>query len=223
MTTLARLVQFARSAPFTVAAVTAFALGALLSAAHTAHAQSTPATMQPLRAGDGIKLKIFREPEMSGEFIVDERGIVVLPRLGDWSVRDIPADSVRTRLLGELTKYLRPEAIEINLFRRIAITGQVARPGLYPVDPAVTVAEAIILAGGRSRGADGDFVEIRDAAAREGPLLCPEDRVWDTEAGGNKQLHVPIQPWVRRNGLGAVSTALSIVGAISWIAFRLSR
>jgi protein involved in polysaccharide export with SLBB domain len=206
-----------------VVAVVLSAASLLPATTPSLHAQGAAATMQPLRAGDGIKLKIFREPEMSGEFIVDERGIVVLPRLGDWSVAAIPADSVRARLLGELTKYLRPEAIEISLFRRVAITGQVGRPGLYPIDPSVTVAEAIILAGGRAPRADGDFVEIRDAASSEGPLLCPEDRVWDTPVGGNKQLHVPIQPWVRRNGFVTFTSALSIVGTIALISLRFGR
>src|SRR6266704_165227 len=61
----------------------------LLARASAAHAQSssgpdamTGAISTVIRPGDVVRLRIWREPDLSGEFTVDETGTVVLPKLG---------------------------------------------------------------------------------------------------------------------------------------------
>ncbi|HZI73301.1 MAG TPA: polysaccharide biosynthesis/export family protein, partial [Gemmatimonadales bacterium] len=43
-----------------------------------------------VRPGDLIRLKIWREPDMSGDIAVDEAGVATLPRLGAWRVANLP-------------------------------------------------------------------------------------------------------------------------------------
>lgn len=180
-------------------------------------AQNTPvhaaAVSTALRPGDGLRVRIFREPELSGEFVVDERGVVVLPKIGEWAVTGVPADSLRPRLLDAYKKYLTTDAIEITPFRRIAVTGSVLRPGLYPIDPSLSIGDAIILAGGVAPNGKRGVVELRVSGAEVGTAVASEQRVWDSGAGGVQQLFVPQQSWLRRNLLATVSVVVSIVTA----------
>jgi protein involved in polysaccharide export with SLBB domain len=185
---------------------------------HGSHAQdvvsSQVATLGP---GDGLRLRIYREPDLSGEYVVDERGVVVLPKIGEWRVTGIPADSVRGAIRTALRQFLATESIEITPFRRVAVTGAVLKPGLYPVDPSMSVADALILAGGVAPIGKERVVELRVAGAQAGTRVSAEVRVWDTGAGGTRQLHVPLKPWTQRNGTLLVSLALSTVTAVGWI------
>ncbi len=185
---------------------------------HAIYAQQAPSPpMAILGPGDGLRLRIYREPDLSGEYVVDERGIVVLPKIGEWRVTGIPADSVRGAIRAALRQFLATESIEITPFRRVAVTGAVLRPGLYPVDPSMSVADALILAGGVAPIGKERVVELRVAGAQAGTEISAETRVWDTGAGGTRQLHVPQKPWVQRNGTLLVSLALSTVTAIGWM------
>jgi polysaccharide export outer membrane protein len=177
------------------------------------------ATLGP---GDGLRLRIYREPDLSGEYVVDERGIVVLPKIGEWRVTGIPADSVRGTIRAALRQFLATESIEITPFRRVAVTGAVLKPGLYPVDPSMSVADALILAGGVAPIGKERVVELRVAGAQTGTEISAETRAWDTGAGGTRQLHVPQKPWAQRNGTLLASLTISAVTAIGWI-IQISR
>ncbi len=204
-----------------VALCTWLALGAVLP--HESHAQQAPSPqLATLGPGDGLRLRIYREPDLSGEYVVDERGVVVLPKIGEWRVTGIPADSVRGAIRAALRQFLATESIEITPFRRVAVTGAVLKPGLYPVDPSMSVADALILAGGVSPTGKERVVELRTAGAQNGRKISAEMRVWDTGAGGTQQLHVPQKPWAQRNGTLLVSLTISAITAIGWI-IQISR
>jgi protein involved in polysaccharide export with SLBB domain len=187
------------------------------------HAQKAPypqvATLGP---GDGLRLRIYREPDLSGEYVVDERGVVVLPKIGEWRVTGIAADSVRGAIRAALRQFLATESIEITPFRRVAVTGAVLKPGLYSVDPSMSVADALILAGGVAPMGKERVIELRVAGSRNGTEISAETRVWDTGAGGTRQLHVPLRPWAQRNGTLLASLSISAITAIGWI-IQISR
>jgi protein involved in polysaccharide export with SLBB domain len=193
------------------AAVLTLALPMDTSGAQKAAAQRV-ATLGP---GDGIRLRIYREPDLSGEYLVDDRGVVVLPKLGEWKVNGVPADSVRAAVKSAYQKFLATESIEITPLRRVAVTGAVLKPGLYPVDPSMSVADALILAGGVAPTGKERVVELRVAGARTGAEIPAETRVWDTGAGGTSQLFVPQKPWAKRNGTLLASLAISATTAFA--------
>jgi hypothetical protein len=197
------------------------ALGVVLP--YGSHAQPAPSPqVATLGPGDGLRLRIYREPDLSGEYVVDERGVVVLPKIGEWRVTGIPADSVRGAIRAALRQFLATESIEITPFRRVAVTGAVLKPGLYPVDPAMSVADALILAGGVAPSGKTRVVELRTAGAPVGTEIPAETRVWDTAAGGTRQLFVPQKPWAQRNGTLLASLTISSITAIGWI-IQISR
>ncbi len=183
----------------------------------SAAASTTSSATRALRPGDGLRVRIFLEPELSGEFVVDERGIVVLPKLGELDVGNISADSVRPHLITAYKKYLTTDAIEITPFRRVAVTGAVLKPGLYPIDPSMSVGDAIILAGGVAPNGKRNVVELRLAGSDAGTEVASERRLWDSGAGGIRQLYVPPKSWIARNLTTTISVGLSLISAVAII------
>lgn len=170
-----------------------------------------------LRPGDVLRMRIFREPDLSGEFAVNEQGTVTLPRLGDLRLADWPADSIRPRLTIRYAEYLRDPVIEITLLRRVAIYGSVLKPGLYPVDPTMTVQDALALAGGASPDGKRDRVELLrggDRIMTDLSIGTPLDQV---ELQSGDQLYVPQRSWLSRNTwvvgsfLGATATVIAVM------------
>jgi polysaccharide export outer membrane protein len=52
-----------------------------------------------LRPGDLLRLKIWREPDLSGDFTVTEPGVVTLPRLGVLSVTGVPVAQLQAQVI----------------------------------------------------------------------------------------------------------------------------
>jgi protein involved in polysaccharide export with SLBB domain len=184
-------------------------------------AQARVTTLQP---GDGIRLRVIGADEvLSGEFTVDERLIVVLPKLGEWSVAGVPADSIRPRLLRALGEFLVTPSIEVTPYRRVAITGEVLKPGLYPVDAGMSVGDAVILASGTKPEAKEGVVERRRLGARKGSDVPLEVRVWDLGLLQTEQLVVPRRSWFSRNGFRTLTTIVSLTGSVAWVIVLLTQ
>jgi len=106
------------------------------------------ADKHPLIPGDAIRLAFWREPDFNGDYPVDENGSVVLPILGYRKVNGIPPADLKAILLDEYREQLRNQDVQITLLRRVRILGAVHEPGLYFVDPTMTLGDAVALAGG---------------------------------------------------------------------------
>jgi polysaccharide export outer membrane protein len=152
-----------------------------------------------LRPGDAIRLRIWLEPDLSGEFPVDQRGMTTLPLIGDFPVAAMPADSIRPELIRAYTRYLRNPAIEVTFLRRVTITGAVAKPGVYPVDPTMTVTDALALAGGPAPDGKRDRVELRRNKQRVKANLNEDASVANLALRSGDELYVPQKGWVSRN------------------------
>src|SRR5687768_13355357 len=94
------------------------ALFALLSATGAVAQTSVIARADIIGPGDVLKLRIWREPDMSGDFQVTSNGTVVLPRLGQVHVASIPSDSLQGILTEKYKVFLNNPSIEISLLRR---------------------------------------------------------------------------------------------------------
>jgi polysaccharide export outer membrane protein len=96
-------------------------------ASRNAAVTDTTAFAQP---GDVVRLKIWREPDMSGDYTVDASGIATFPRLGALQVSRMGADSLQRLLVAEYARFLRNPSVEVILMRRVRVVGAVRTPGL---------------------------------------------------------------------------------------------
>jgi protein involved in polysaccharide export with SLBB domain len=203
--------------------VMALLLLAVAAAVPAAGQEPTPPdTMDVLRAGDVVRLRVWREESFSGEFTVDQSGRVVLPRLGTVQAAGVPTDTLRERILDGLGRYLRNPSIDVVFLRRITIHGAVTRAGLYPVDPTMTVLDALALAGGARH--DGRLDQIRLIRDGEEIMRVPTTGVQLSELRirSGDQLVVPEQTWFRRN-TGLIATGISAAASLAIALLYISR
>lgn len=152
-----------------------------------------------LRPGDYVRVAVWREPDLSGEYQVDQRGYATFPKLGPVPVAALHPDSIRPRLLAEYAKYLVNPSVEVVPLRRVSVLGAVARAGLYPVDPTMTLADAVALAGGAAPDGKRDVVELRRGAEVVIAKLDVATPVSRTPLRSGDQLWVPQRSWLSRN------------------------
>ena len=187
--------------------------GATPTAATAASANSDAAANAILYPGDLVRLKIWREPDLSGDFGVDERGQAVFPKIGSVHVTDITTDSLRRLLIATYTQYLRDPSIEVTMLRRVTVLGAVKNPGLYPVDPTMTIADVLALAGGADPNGNQDKLELIRGGARQPVRFTERTPVGATAIRSGDELYLPERSWISRNGyiVGAMIGAAVIV------------
>src|SRR5690606_5535621 len=120
-----------------------------------------------LKPGDIVRVEIWREEDLSGEFKINELGLVTLPLIGEKDVNGLTIQQLRDQLIAEYRVQLQNPSIIVTPLRQVHVLGEVNLPGMYAVDPTVTLAGAIALAGGAS--GQGDLRRIR--IARDGAII----------------------------------------------------
>ena len=202
--------------------VTPFIVAALLGASHAA-AQARPA-MRPtisdsrvtaagaedaLRPGDVIRLQIWREPDLSGEFAVDEAGVAVLPKVGPMQVAAESAISLRAKIVSAYAAFLNHTSIGVTLLRRVQVLGAVRNPGVYPIDPTMTISDVLAIAGGATPEGDPNRLELIRAGSRIPGRIPRQSLVGESRVRSGDQIFVPERSWVRRNSGFLVGTGLT--------------
>jgi polysaccharide export outer membrane protein len=187
-------------------------IGICLLPAPVAQAQEPQAVSVPnhLEAGDRIRLRIWREPDMSGEYRVDADGTVVFPRLGSRRVTGKDPTALMEELVQEYGRLLRTPAVEITFLRRINVGGAVLRPAVYYIDPTMSVRDVLLEAGGATPLGRTDRIElVRDGEVIEAKLRY-DIPVVESPIRSGDQLYVPERGWLSRN----TNAAVGIGGAL---------
>jgi protein involved in polysaccharide export with SLBB domain len=96
----------------------------------------------------------------------------------------------------------------------VNVLGEVQKPGLYPVDPTVSLAGAVAMAGGTT--ALGDLHHIR--VLREGQVLAAKvaytRSLQDMDIRSGDQIFVERRGWFDRNSTFVVSALLSLTSIV---------
>ena len=168
--------------------------------------------------GDRVRVKVWREQLFSDEYTVDAAGQIVLPRVGPLTVAGLTIGTLQDTLRTRYAEYLRDPAVTVTVLRRVGLQGEVRTPGLYFVDPTVTLRDVIAQGGGLTEAANPSQVEIvrggrqvRLGGRREAAALG-ELRSGDAIVVGRRS-------WLSRNALAVVST-LGLVVSVGVQVFR---
>jgi protein involved in polysaccharide export with SLBB domain len=162
-----------------------------------------------LQPGDLVRLRIWREPDLSGEFVVDEDGVATFPKIGPYHVTTDSPESLKKKLLAQYEVYLRNPSIEVTIMRRINILGAVQKPGLYPIDATMTIADAVAAAGGPTPMGDPRKVELIRNGVRIAEALTTQTTIAESPLRSGDQLFVPERNFLVRNST-LVATVLSV-------------
>jgi polysaccharide export outer membrane protein len=182
---------------------------------------SMPRSESPsaLRPGDIVRIRIWRETEMSGDFPVNEAGIVVLPKLGDVSVAGRPPAVLAAEIRGAYAQSIAHNSIDVRFLRRVQVIGAVRTPGLYHADPTMSVGDVLALAGGPSSQGRTNRVELYRAGHRLSGDLSSLTLVGESSIQSGDQIVVPQKSWISRNpgvAIGAVGTSLAIIRLLAF-------
>jgi protein involved in polysaccharide export with SLBB domain len=141
-------------------------------------AATTADTSEDYKLGvaDKVRILVFDEPKLSGEFAVNANGAISFPLIGDVkavdrTTSDIGAE-IRTRLADG---YLRDPRVSIDVltFRPFYILGEVNKPGEYPYSTGLTALNAIATAGGFTYRAQRKRIFIKRAGTAAEEATAP--------------------------------------------------
>jgi polysaccharide export outer membrane protein len=124
-------------------------------------ATGTTAALPPgylIGAEDVLGVLFWREKDISGDVIVRPDGKITLPMLNDVQAAGLTTDELRAALTAAAAKYFEDPNVTVVVrqinSRRVFITGQIGKPGPYPLSQGLTVMQLIAVAGGLTEFAD---------------------------------------------------------------------
>lgn len=138
-----------------------------------------------LDAGDKLRVIVFGEMDLGGEYEVDGSGFVRLPLIGQLRAGGLAVNEFEDSMKAALEKgYLRDARVSVEVinYRPFYILGQVNKPGEYPYVNGMSVLNAVALAGGYTYRANETSVYIRRRGARE-ESLAPVDQMTRVQPG----------------------------------------
>jgi protein involved in polysaccharide export with SLBB domain len=120
-----------------------------------------------LGAGDKLRIIVFGEESLTGEFFVSGGGKVAFPLIGDIDVVGLTIPELQGAIAAKLADgYLKQPRVsaEVLNYRPFYILGEVMKPGEYPYTNGLTVLNAVATAQGFTYRADTHKVFIKRAA-----------------------------------------------------------
>jgi len=133
-----------------------------------------------LNSGDTIKLSIYGEDDLSGEYTLDQRGVLTLPMIGEIAARGLTQAQLQEALRLSFVEggYLSRPLISVDVatLRQVYIMGEVNAPGAYPYEPSLTSLKVISKAGGYTpRAAQGRLLVDRTVESGEVVRMNADD------------------------------------------------
>lgn len=131
-----------------------------------------------LGAGDKLRIIVFGEESLTGEFFVSGGGKISFPLIGDIDAvgKTIPElqKAIEAKLADGYLKQPKVSAEVLN-YRPFYILGEVMKPGEYPYTNGLTVLNAVATAQGFTYRADKRKVYIRraDTTGEKSEALTP--------------------------------------------------
>lgn len=134
-----------------------------------------------LGAEDKLKVTVFGEAELSGEFVVDSSGVIAVPYVGQIQVKGLTLREFERAYATKLreAEILRDPRVnaEVTSFRPIYVLGEVKKPGQYAYVSGMTVQKAVALAEGYTYRASESTVEITRGGKKSSITVTPQTKV----------------------------------------------
>ena len=118
-----------------------------------------------LGAGDKLRLTVYGEEDLSGDFEISGRGQMSLPLLGQVRAGGLTVPEFEQSLKEQLKVYLRTPRVSLEVlnYRPFYIQGEVKNGGEFPYSNGLSIRDAIAKAGGYTYRASTSYVYVRHA------------------------------------------------------------
>ena len=113
---------------------------------------------------DVLAIRVWREPELSGQFVVRPDGKIAIPLVNEVMAAGLTPEQLALAIESGLDKYMRSPEVTISVMqvnsRKYYMQGEINKPGSYPLVVPTTVLEALVNAGGFREFANSKKIRI---------------------------------------------------------------
>ena len=104
-----------------------------------------------LGANDRVRIIVFGQPTLTGEFTLDGNGQLAFPLIGNVNAQGMTTGQLQQTIASRLDPdYLRNPSVSAEVITRrpFYVIGEVQKPGNYPYVTDMTALQAVAMAGG---------------------------------------------------------------------------
>ncbi|TRW91970.1 polysaccharide biosynthesis/export family protein [Candidatus Methylobacter oryzae] len=127
------------------------------------HLASSSTQEYQLGSGDVLKIIVFNQEDLSGEYTINGAGQISLPLIGNVNAKDLTAKQLEQGITDKLKPdyLLNPRvSVQVLNYRPFYILGEVKEPKSYPYVDGMTYLNAVAIAGGYTYRAKEDHVVV---------------------------------------------------------------
>ncbi|WP_311723959.1 polysaccharide biosynthesis/export family protein [Sphingomonas sp. BK481] len=139
-----------------------------------------------LGAGDKLRITVYNEPNLTGEYSITPSGTVAFPLIGAIKAGGQTIEQVSQSVTASLAQgYVNNPhvSVEVLNYRPYYILGEVVRPGEFPFVNGMTIEQAVAAAGGFSYRANRNRIYIRRARATEERTVVIREQPIEVQPG----------------------------------------
>ena len=189
--------------PFWIAAL----LAAVVSSASAASAQvvvrseEDPPNAYAIGIGDVVEISVWKNPELSVTVPVRPDGRVSVPLLGDIQASGMTPRALTEDLTQRFKEFVTAPSVSVVIkeihSRKVFVTGEVATPGAYDLQPRTKLMQVLAMAGGLTPYAKRKVVVLRDGATAKDKGKEDTRYEYDLDAiisGKRPEFNIILQP-----------------------------
>jgi polysaccharide export outer membrane protein len=145
---------------------------------------------------DVLSIVFWRDQDLSAEVSVRPDGRISLPLLNDVQASGLTPEQLRESLREAAARYVEEPTVSVVVkqvnSRKVFITGQVAKPGSYPLSGRTSILQLIAMAGGLLEYADAkNIVVMRE---ENGRVATYKFNYKDVSRGRHLEQNIELQP-----------------------------
>ena len=134
-------------------------------AAQPAPPGSSSFNLYRLGAGDAVGVVVQRFPDLNFQAVIDQDGNITTPLLGKVALQGLTIDQAQEKVRQGVNRYVIDPIVLLALTNQrpvlVTLTGEISRPGVYPVPAPSRISSALLSAGGATQTADLRSVIVR--------------------------------------------------------------
>jgi protein involved in polysaccharide export with SLBB domain len=117
-----------------------------------------------LGIGDKLRITVFNEPTLSGDFEISSTGTIAMPLISEVQAANRTVVQVQAAITQKLSDgYMKSPHVNLEVlnYRPFFIIGEVMKPGSYNFVNGMTVVNAVAMASGYTYRADKDEITLK--------------------------------------------------------------
>jgi len=166
-----------------------------------ASAQAPPPVENPpasyiIGPDDVLSVLFWRDKDMSYDVVVRPDGKISLPLVNDIQAGGLTPSQLRDNVNTIARRFVEEPSVTVVVkqinSRKLYITGQVEKPGMYPMSSGTTVLQLISLAGGLKEYIDGKRILIM--RTKDGKQTIRMFNYREVTSGKHLEQNIELQP-----------------------------